>query len=95
MAGRATNQGRRKIHAAINAAVAAQGISRSVKGLATPCFNSKLCKGMAVVSKGGRGVCRACADKMSGVEYPYAPVPDGDLRRIEYSLNAAGAWPAV
>lgn len=92
---RPINQGRRKIKDVINAAIAAHKLGEEIKGSPTPCFNFAACRGTAVVSKQGKGVCRACAEKMPGVEYPFTPVPDGDLRRIEYSLNAAAAWPAV
>lgn len=95
MAGRRTNQGRRKIRESIHAAITAKSLASEIRDARTPCFNFKLCRGLATVSKQGKGVCRACADRMAGVEYPFAPVPDGELRRIDYSLNAAGAWPRV
>lgn len=60
-----------------------------------PCFYSKICHGMAEVSKCGKGVCRNCAAQMPGVEYPYHAPVVGELGKINRSLDMAAAWPSV
>jgi hypothetical protein len=35
-----------------------------------PCFNFALCGARAALEKRGRAVCRACAAKLAGREYP-------------------------
>ncbi len=35
-----------------------------------PCFNWRLCRRRAELEKGGRSVCRPCAAKMRGQDYP-------------------------
>ncbi len=37
---------------------------------APPCFFSQVCLRRAAIEKGGRSVCRGCAARMRGVEYP-------------------------
>jgi hypothetical protein len=37
---------------------------------APPCFFSQVCLRRAAIEKGGRSVCRGCAGRMRGVEYP-------------------------
>lgn len=36
----------------------------------TPCFFWNLCEARAVIEKGGRSVCRECATRFRGREYP-------------------------
>lgn len=62
----------------------------------SPCYYAKRCKGIAEVSKCGRGVCRACAAAMPGVEYRLTPLTkDYTIRQIETSLNMKAAHPSV
>lgn len=61
--------------------------------LPTPCFHFKACKGIATLSKGGKSVCRACADKMTGVEYLYEAPRTDAIGRIRGQLNMAALWP--
>lgn len=35
-----------------------------------PCFFSNLCQAQAEVEKAGRSVCRACANRVRGREFP-------------------------
>jgi hypothetical protein len=37
---------------------------------APPCFFSQVCLRRSAIEKGGRSVCRGCAARMRGVEYP-------------------------
>ncbi len=37
---------------------------------APPCFFSQVCLRRAAIEKAGRSVCRGCAERMRGVEYP-------------------------
>jgi hypothetical protein len=37
---------------------------------APPCFFSHVCLRRAAMEKAGRSVCRACATRLRGVEYP-------------------------
>lgn len=37
---------------------------------ASPCFFWNLCERHAAVEKAGRSVCRACAERLRGREYP-------------------------
>lgn len=46
-----------------------------------PCFYFARCKGTSALSKQGRSVCRKCADKMQGVEYPL-PTPTRNFALI-------------
>lgn len=69
--------------------------SKMLIGLETPCFNFKYCKGMATLAKGGKAVCRPCADKMSGVEYLYETPRTDAIGRIRSQLNMVGVWPVV
>jgi hypothetical protein len=39
-------------------------------GLSAPCFFWDLCQGRAAVEKAGRSVCRSCAGRVNGREYP-------------------------
>lgn len=39
-------------------------------GISTPCFFGNLCEGRAVLEKAGRSVCRGCAVRLRGREYP-------------------------
>jgi hypothetical protein len=39
-------------------------------GMSTPCFFSNLCERRAALEKAGRSVCRACAGRLRGREYP-------------------------
>jgi hypothetical protein len=77
------------------AALSAKRLSEEIGGAQAPCFYFAVCRGTQAVSKGGRGVCRACADKMSGVEYPLTGPLPGELRRIDYSLKFTSAVPCV
>jgi hypothetical protein len=36
----------------------------------TPCFFWNLCEARSALEKGGRSVCRACAARLRGREYP-------------------------
>ena len=38
--------------------------------VSTPCFFWNLCEARAALEKGGRSVCRACAARLRGREYP-------------------------
>jgi hypothetical protein len=38
--------------------------------LSTPCFFWNLCECRAALEKAGRSVCRACAGRLHGREYP-------------------------
>jgi len=38
--------------------------------ISTPCFFSNLCESRAVVEKAGRSLCRGCAFRLRGREYP-------------------------
>lgn len=38
--------------------------------LSTPCFFGNLCESRATMEKAGRSVCRACANRLRGREYP-------------------------
>jgi len=60
-----------------------------------PCFYHELCKGVSVVSKNGKSLCRNCADSFSGVEYPLRTPLVGELLKIDYSLEMIAAWPTV
>jgi hypothetical protein len=43
----------------------------AVQGLvSTPCFFWNLCEARAVLEKAGRAVCRSCAARLRGHEYP-------------------------
>ena len=37
---------------------------------ATPCFFSQVCFRRAAIEKAGRSVCRECAGRLRGAEYP-------------------------
>jgi hypothetical protein len=37
---------------------------------ASPCFFSQVCLRRSAIEKGGRSVCRGCAQRMRGLEYP-------------------------
>ena len=39
-------------------------------GVSAPCFFWNLCQRRAALEKGGRSVCRACANRVRGREYP-------------------------
>jgi hypothetical protein len=39
-------------------------------GLSAPCFFWNLCQRRAAVEKAGRSVCRGCAGRVHGREYP-------------------------
>lgn len=39
-------------------------------GTSTPCFFGNLCERRAVLEKAGRSVCRGCAVRLRGREYP-------------------------
>jgi len=39
-------------------------------GPVRPCFFWNLCRGRAAVEKAGRSVCRGCAGRLRGKEYP-------------------------
>lgn len=39
-------------------------------GVSTPCFFSNLCDRRAAIEKAGRSVCRACAGRLRGREFP-------------------------
>jgi hypothetical protein len=39
-------------------------------GISTPCFFWNLCERRAALEKGGRSVCRSCAGRLRGREYP-------------------------
>ena len=45
----------------------------------SPCFFSRLCGAPAAMEKAGRSVCRACAQRLRGVEYPLRCVPTAPL----------------
>lgn len=67
-----------------------------VDATAPPCFNFDVCGGTSVACKGGRSLCRKCLEKVPGREFPLkAPITSGILRRIDYELNLAGAYPRV
>lgn len=38
--------------------------------ISAPCFFSNLCQGRAALEKAGRSVCRSCAGRLRGREYP-------------------------
>ena len=66
-----------------------------VNSAAPPCFYAKACRGLAEVSKCGKGVCRKCAATMPGAEYPYHAPIVGDVGKINRWLDMAAAWPSV
>ena len=37
---------------------------------APPCFFSQVCLRRSAIEKAGRSVCRGCAERLRGVEYP-------------------------
>jgi hypothetical protein len=49
----------------MNTQLAAQNVA-----ISTPCFFWNLCQRRAALEKAGRAVCRACADRLCGREYP-------------------------
>ena len=44
-----------------------------------PCFFWNLCRGRAVVEKAGRSVCRGCAGRLRGKEYPLRGASEDSL----------------
>ena len=69
----------------------------NLSDLRTPCFYWSACKGLAEVSKCGRGVCRKCANAMPGVEFPLHRGSEmiGELGRLNRNLDYKAAFPAV
>lgn len=45
----------------------------------TPCFFWNLCEARAAIEKAGRAVCRACAGRLRGREYPLRRASDESL----------------
>gem|GEM_PF-6965706 len=50
-----------------------------------PCFYHAICNGIAVVDKGGKSLCRTCADKTKGQEFPLRS--SWDRNRIDYPTD--------
>ena len=48
-------------------------------GLAAPCFFGNLCESRATLEKAGRSVCRTCANRLRGREYPLRGASDQSL----------------
>ena len=55
--------------------------------LSTPCFFWNLCARRAAIEKAGRAVCRACAGRLRGREYPLR----GACRESLYLTGRAAA----
>ena len=53
-----------------SAALAADVVPDAYPAIPPPCFYWKVCAKRAVVEKVGRSVCRGCAARLRGVEYP-------------------------
>jgi hypothetical protein len=47
-----------------------QRVATAAPCSSTPCFFSNLCAARASLEKAGRAVCRACAGRLRGHEYP-------------------------
>jgi hypothetical protein len=48
-------------------------------GMSTPCFFSNLCARRAALEKAGRSVCRSCAGRLCGREYPLRGASENSL----------------
>ena len=48
-------------------------------GPVQPCFFWNLCRDRAIVEKAGRSVCRGCAGRLRGSEYPLRDASEDSL----------------
>jgi hypothetical protein len=59
-----------------------------------PCFYFSSCRHNATLEKGGKSLCRSCADRSEGREYPLRPPARAPLYRDDQEVAESLGLPA-